>query len=32
LNGGRLIRSFCVTTDHIIAIAAKLENIKTVKL
>ncbi len=32
LNGGRLIRSFCVTTDHITAIAAKLENIETVKL
>ncbi len=32
LNGGGLIRSFCVTTDHITAIAAKLENIETVKL
>jgi hypothetical protein len=32
LNGGWLIRSFCVTTDHITAIAAKLENIETVKL
>jgi hypothetical protein len=27
LNGGGLIRSFFVTTDHITAIAAKLENI-----
>ncbi len=32
LNGKRLIRSFCVTTDHITAIAAKLENIETAKL
>ncbi len=32
LNGERLIRSFCVTTDRITAIAAKLENIETVKL
>jgi len=32
LNGGRLIRSFCVTADHITAIAAKLDNIETVKL
>jgi len=32
LNGGELIRSFFVTTDHITAIAAKLENIETVKL
>jgi hypothetical protein len=32
LNGGRLIRSFCVTIDQIAAIAAKLENIETVKL
>jgi hypothetical protein len=32
LNGGGFIRSFCVTTDQIAAIAAKLENIETVKL
>ncbi len=28
LNGGGLIRNFCVTTDQIAAIAAKLENIE----
>jgi hypothetical protein len=32
LNGGGLIRSFSVSTDQITAIAAKLENIETVKL
>jgi len=32
LNGGGLIRSFCVTIDQITAIVAKLENIETVKL
>jgi hypothetical protein len=32
LSDGWLIRSFCVLTDQINAIAAKLENIETVKL